>query len=181
VKKINEGVFQLEEDFSVLEEDMIKTLIDESIRSNKRRARINFHPNGRSNCQEMIICLQNDAELPIHYHENKSESFHVIEGTLGIVLLDEGFDKNADFIILNGEVGPVYYRLNSSKAHLVVGLSDYVIFHEVTEGPYNGKPPKMPEWSIGKEDEVESLRVKLRNEFIERSNRSHLANELKND
>lgn len=85
--------------------------------------------------QEMIICLLKGSYIRAHRHpKHKSESYHVIQGTLLVALFDDQ-GKEKEVITLNE--GTPYYRMKNGIYHRPVPVSDYVIYHEVYEGPFN--------------------------------------------
>ena len=102
--------------------------------SPKRRSRICAHKSSDASIQEMIIVIRQGSYIRPHRHQNKCESFHVIDGSADIVVFEDNgsirkvipFAKNACF----------YYRLDSSLFHTIVVRSESIIFHEVTNGPF---------------------------------------------
>ena len=67
--KLSDGVYHLNEDYSVLKEDLIEFLKKDL--NNQKRSRINFHRSSDSLVQK-IIAMHNTTEIDVHAHDNKS-------------------------------------------------------------------------------------------------------------
>lgn len=149
IKKIKDGVLQTENtnNYTVFDSSLRECLLHEAENSQLRRARINFHsPEAR--VHEMIICLMHDTNIAVHRHFDKSESFHLIFGSLCIVLFDSKTTTILEQVFLHANSTNCFYRLNSSLFHLVVPLTPYVIMHETTPGPFKPKDTEIAAWSL---------------------------------
>jgi cupin fold WbuC family metalloprotein len=102
-----------------------------------RRARVCLHQDLQDKVQEMVIAFCRDTYNRPHRHRDKSESFHVIEGELLVVFFDDdGRVTRRIHMGPNGSGLTFYYRMSSDLWHAVLPLSDYVIIHETTSGPF---------------------------------------------
>lgn len=102
-----------------------------------RRARYCLHHSHSDTVQEMVIAFCKDSIVPIHRHNNKSESYHIIEGELEILFYDN--DGKVTRTIRMGQMGldlPFLYRLSTDEWHTIKPLTEYVIIHEITSGPF---------------------------------------------
>lgn len=112
-----------------------------------RRARLCLHHGLDNKVQEMVIAFCRDTYNRPHRHRDKSESFHVIEGELLIVFFDDDGQE-----IRRLKMGPLadghvfLYRLSASLWHTVVPLSDFVIIHETTNGPFVKEETEFAPW-----------------------------------
>ena len=124
-------------------------------RSNPRkRIRICTHPNIEDNMHEMIIVHASGAYLIPHKHIGKSESFHMIEWLLLVVIFDERGNIIEQIRMGNSESGLIfYYRLPANHFHTVVPQSELVVFHEVTHGPFNPQDTIFAPWAPSEEDD----------------------------
>ncbi|WP_186498488.1 WbuC family cupin fold metalloprotein [Synechococcus sp. A15-24] len=136
MKKIAEGVFHVTGPILCLTDEMIDALLVECSSASKKRARINFHPSNKSNVQEMIVALHKSTQIDPHRHLNKSESFHVIQGDVSVAILKEETFEPVQLIHLSAGSSHCYYRLNEPLYHLVVPMTEFVVMHETTEGPF---------------------------------------------
>ena len=113
-----------------------------------KRVRLCSHPDSEDRLHEMLIIHAQNAYVPPHRHLNKSESFHVIEGQLRVFLFNDG-GYIVDVIPMGDlESGRVFfYRLSSSLYHSLLPESELVVFHEVTNGPFDRKDMVIAPWA----------------------------------
>ncbi len=119
----------------------------------RRRVRLCAHPDSSAPLHEMIIVHAQASYVPPHKHLGKSESFHIIEGLLTVVLFRE--DGTVDRVIPMGDVASgrvFYYRLSASVYHTIVPESGFVVFHEVTNGPFDRKETITAPWAPAEDD-----------------------------
>lgn len=145
--RVSDGVYQSFDDYYVVSTEDLDLLKNDCLINAKKRSRINCHLSSKSLVHEMIVCLHKTTEIDVHAHYHKSESFHILEGELAIVLFDELLPKVNDIIYLSSESLVRFYRLNDSIFHLVVPLSEYCIFHETTQGPFVQGDSLVPPWA----------------------------------
>ena len=118
-----------------------------------RRSRICLHPDNNDKVHEMVIAFCRDSYIPPHRHTGKSESFHIIEGALQVIFFD---DAGAVSSRLNmappGSKQTFFYRLNCNQYHTAVMLTDYVIIHETTTGPFIKDQSEFAPWAPAADD-----------------------------
>lgn len=102
--------------------------------SPRKRARICAHKSSAAAIHEMMIVILVGSYIAPHRHQNKCESFHLIEGHADIVV----FEDNGDIreVIRFARDHAFFYRLDATLFHTVIVRSDHVAFHEVTSGPF---------------------------------------------
>ena len=86
----------------------------------------------------MIIAMTSECYFPPHRHKNKSESFHMIEGELFVILFKENGEPY-DYIYMTTVTNPkgkFFYRINLPYWHAVMPITPMVVFHETTNGPF---------------------------------------------
>lgn len=137
IRKINDEVFVADDAIVRLGADHVTFLKQQAATSVRRRARICAHRHSGDALHEMLIALHADSYVHPHKHVNKTESFHVIEGRIDVVVLD---DSGAVIEVIElGDVSsgrPFFYRLADSLFHTLLIRSDFLIMHEVTNGPF---------------------------------------------
>ena len=108
--------------------------------------RVCLHDSIEDNLHNMIIIDFKDNPNFPHYHSSTSESHHIIEGELAVFIFDENGDLCRNYILSNKE--NIMDRLGLNETHLLIPLTDYVIFHETNKGSFNRDNPDMyiPEW-----------------------------------
>ncbi len=133
----SDTVFVTDDDIVRLDGEVIDLLRGKAPGAARKRVRFNAHRGPTDAVQEMIIALARDTYIPPHRHVGKSESYHVIEGDLAIVLFRDGGTIRE--VVSMGPFGSgktFYYRNDSGDFHAVVAQSASVIFHETTNGPF---------------------------------------------
>ena len=133
--------------------DFLKT---RAITNRRRRIRLCAHPDVGDSLHEMLIVHHAGNYVPPHKHPGKSESFHMVEGVLKIVLFrDDGAISEIITLDASGSEGFFYYRLSVSLYHTVIPISEVVVFHETTNGPFHREDMLIPEWApVDSEDET---------------------------
>ena len=142
------AVFQNNHDILEVGDDWLSRLKIEARQSPTRRARLCLHCDNQDKVHEMLIVFCRDSLMRPHRHNNKSESFHVIEGRLAVVIFDD-----AGTVIDRIEMAPqgngkaFMYRLSSTAWHTVVPQSEYVAIHETTAGPFVANESDYAPWA----------------------------------
>jgi len=113
-----------------------------------RRARFCLHQNDQSKVHEMVIAFCQDSYMRPHKHHHKTESFHVIEGELLVVFFDEEGKITRSIHMQPVQQGGCFlYRLSNDLWHTVIPLSEYVVIHEVTNGPFIKEDSMFAPWA----------------------------------
>jgi cupin fold WbuC family metalloprotein len=156
-------------DIIEISQDRIDKLKHAATAAPLKRARLCLHRDHDDPVQEMLIAFCKGSYVRPHRHVGKSESFHIVEGELLVVFFgDEG---NVARTLRMGplESGlPFMYRLQSDLWHSAVPLSEFVLLHEITTGPFVRNPGDFPEWAPDYDDEdgikqhLEKIRTKCR-------------------
>lgn len=124
-----------------------------------KRARFCLHSSSEDAVQEMIIAIARDCHFPPHRHPEKSESLHVISGRLGLTVFNEGGAVTRRIVLsANDKLAPVFYRIGPGVWHGVFALSELVVVHEVTAGPFVPGASQNAPWAPETDDEVASYR-----------------------
>ncbi len=147
----------------------LEIIKDNAIQSTKLRSRICAHKSSSDKLHEMLITLNKGCYIRPHKHAHKAESFHIIEGWAYVVIFED--DGSLLEVIPLGDYYSqrnFYYRIESPLFHTVVVLSDQLIFHETTSGPFNKEETIVAPWSPGEEDlsERQQFMEKLMEEII---------------
>ena len=128
-----------------------------SARSTARfRSRLCAHKQSSDRLHEMIIVLGRPSYIRPHKHQAKSESFHVIEGELDVVIFDE-----TGLVTDVVEMGDYrsgrnfFYRLEDPLFHTLIIRTPEVVFHETTNGPFRREDTIFAPWSPEENDVVE--------------------------
>lgn len=114
----------------------------------RRRARLCGHPAPEDTLHEMLIVHTRDTYVRPHRHLGKSESYHVVDGAFDLLLFDE--DGGLERVIAMGDraSGRVFYcRQQRGGYHSLVFLTDFVLFQETTNGPFDPSRTVFAPWA----------------------------------
>lgn len=120
-------------------------------RENPRlRCRLCTHPAPEDAFHEMLIVHHRDAYFRPHLHRGRSQSFHVWEGEMTVVLLDASGAVTSSFEV--GALGdddarPAYVRIPADTYYYFHIRSEFVAFFEVTTGPFDPASTVWAPWS----------------------------------
>src|SRR3989338_8531886 len=89
LKEFNKEVLYTDQDLTRVSKADIALLKQKALANDRKRIRLCSHKNVNDPLHEMLIIHTKDTYVRPHKHLNKSESLHVIEGMVDIVLLDE--------------------------------------------------------------------------------------------
>ena len=129
------------------------------------RCRLCAHRDPQDPVHEMLIVHARECYVRPHLHLGKSESLHVIEGAATLAVFDD--DGQPERFEPLGEAGSgraFYYRMPEGRYHMLLIESDWFVFHEAVQGPFERKKTRLAPWSPEDGDEpsvrrfVEALR-----------------------
>ena len=126
----------------------VAEVVARATRSPRNRARLCAHPSPADALHEMLICLARETYVRPHWHAGKSESFHIIEGELDVVLFDDAGTVRDVIAMGPYQSGKAFfYRLMEPCFHTVLVKSPFALFHETTNGPFDAADTEFAEWS----------------------------------
>jgi cupin fold WbuC family metalloprotein len=148
MKKLNNEVFIAEGPLVRASRDDLNFLKSQAAASPRHRARLCAHSSSEDRLHEMLIVLTRDVYIRPHKHVNKTESFHVIEGSALVIFFDE--HGKIDEQVRVGDVSSdnsFYFRNVDSRYHTQIITSDFLVFHETTNGPFNRADTLFAPWA----------------------------------
>lgn len=138
LERINDEVFVAAMPIVALGDEETQFVKQQATSSPRRRARICTHQANTDALHEMLIAISAESYIHPHKHISKSESFHVVEGLVDVIIFDDaGEITNVVELGAHGSGRSYYYRLSSSKFHTLIIRSELVVLHEVTNGPFD--------------------------------------------
>ena len=151
---INNEIFIAQEPVVFLGNEEIEFLKQQAIQSMRRRARICAHQTNEDALHEMLIAITSDSYIHPHKHVDKSESFHIVEGLVDVVIFDDsGVIENVIALGPQGSGRSFYYRLSDSRFHTLIIHSDVLVIHEVTNGPFDKTQTKFALFAPSENDD----------------------------
>lgn len=148
VRSVNEEVMFADEGIVWVAREDIELLKERASNSERKRMRLCTHKDVGDRLHEMLIVHTRDTYVRPHKHLNKIESFHIIEGTVNVVIFDEMGDIR-DVIRMGGYASgrPFYYRIDQPYYHALVITSNVLVFHETTNGPLDRSDTVFAPWA----------------------------------
>jgi cupin fold WbuC family metalloprotein len=164
IRKATANVFDTEQEIIQLDQSIVEALRKAAPNAPLKRVRFNAHKGSSDVVQEMILAVARDSYIPPHKHPGKSESFHIIEGEVDVVLFDDNGQIQEVLHLGAFHSGkPFYYRTSQTYFHAVVIQSDVAIFHETTNGPFLKEETIFAPWAPSTEGpEAEKYLTSLR-------------------
>lgn len=125
--------------------DVFKRLSSQNAR---QRVRLCAHGSPDDRLHEMLIVHERGAYVRPHKHPGKSESTHIIEGLVDVVVFDD--DGQIERVIRMGDYASgrtFYYRMAIPVFHTLIIRSDVLVFHETTNGPFDRGDTVFAQWA----------------------------------
>ncbi len=147
-QKQNNEVFYAEDRVIQLRSSDVQWLKKQAECNLRERARLCTHRHTEDLLHEMFIVHTRDTYIRPHKHLGKPESFHIIEGTVDVVVFDDNGDVFEIIQMGNYESGMAfYYRILDPLYHTLLIRSNVLVFHETTTGPFNLTDTVFAPWS----------------------------------
>jgi cupin fold WbuC family metalloprotein len=157
LRKINNEVFIAEDPIVRIGSNEIEFLKQRARESTRKRARICAHKSNEDALHEMLIAIFACSYIRPHRHLGKSESFHIVEGEVDVAIFDDGGALSQ--VIQLGAPGlgrDFFYRLAESAFHTLIIRSDFLVVHEVTNGPFDPEHTLLAPFAPGEDRPVEA-------------------------
>lgn len=153
MRKLSDEVLVADEDLLRIDSATLERLKRDAAANARNRIRICAHHDVDDPLHEMLIVHARGVYVRPHKHVGKTESMHVVEGAADVVFFDD--DGNVREIVPIGERGSgrtFYYRLASPCYHTLLVATDFLVFHEVTNGPFRREETLFPPWAPDEDD-----------------------------
>lgn len=140
-------VLYTDESVVALSDDEITALKQKASMNPRNRIRLCAHPDTSDKLHEMIIILEKNVHFPPHRHQGKSESVHIIEGIADMIVFND--DGSISQVLPLGVFGSgrnCFCRLNASVYHTLLIRSEFLIFHETINGPFQKDNSQYAPW-----------------------------------
>jgi cupin fold WbuC family metalloprotein len=120
----------------------------------RHRIRLCAHRSPNDRLHEMFIVHTQDCYVRPHKHLQKAESMAILEGEVDVVIFHK--DGSIRQIIQMGatDTGKILYqRLPEEIYHALIIRTEFLVFHEITEGPFLRENTVFPEWAPAAQSE----------------------------
>ena len=129
-----------------------------ALKTPRHRCRICLHDDAQDSLHEMVIIHHRDAYVRPHAHTTRGESLLVLQGRATCVFFDEdGIVTQRIPLAAPGDGDPsrpYIYRTGPGRFHSLLIESEWLIFHEVTAGPFSRDDTLFPAWAPDGRDEA---------------------------
>jgi|SRR5437773_9236685 len=164
LREISEEVLVADAPIVTLTRDDVAELKARASRNARRRIRVCAHRSVDDAVHEMLIVMVRGCYIRPHKHVGKSESFHVVEGSVDVVVFDE--EGRVTKVLPLGDYASgdgFYYRSDVALYHTVFIRSAAAVLHETTRGPFRPSDNVVAPWSPDETDTaaVEEFVAKL--------------------
>ena len=116
--------------------------------NSRRRVRLCAHRNPQDKLHEMFIVHAMECYIRPHKHPEKVESINILEGAVDVVLFFE--DGSIRRVIEMGDLRSgrrFFLRLDEPVYHTLLIRTPFLVFHEITQGPFQPKSSEFPVWA----------------------------------
>jgi cupin fold WbuC family metalloprotein len=144
----NPEVLYSEAEITTVDRSDVDLFKQQSSCNPRKRIRLCAHGNPDDRLHEMLIVHDRSAYVRPHKHLGKTESTHIIEGLVDVVMFDD--DGQIARVISMGDYSSgrtFYYRMATPVFHTLIIRSDVLVFHETTNGPFDRKDTVFAPWA----------------------------------
>lgn len=152
-KTINPEVLVVDEPILRVSRTDVEFLKVGAEKNERKRIRLCAHQEVGDRLHEMLIVHTKDTYVRPHKHLNKSESVHIIEGRVDVIIFDE--TGNISEVIHMGDYASgsrFFCRMSRPYYHTLVIRSEVLVFHETTNGPFNRSDTVFAPWAPAETD-----------------------------
>lgn len=146
--KLNSEVFYSKDALTTVNQSNIEYFNHLSSLNSRKRIRLCTHLNQADSLHEMLIVHERNTYVRPHKHPGKSESTHIIEGLVDVVLFDD--EGQIERVISMGDYASgktFYYRMATPIFHTLIIRSEVLVFHEITNGPFDRSATVFAPWA----------------------------------
>ena len=152
-RKISEEVITTDQSLCSIGGEEINFLIDCAKKTTRKRFRLCLNTNDKELIHEMFIVHPKNAYVRPHKHLNKTESMFVLKGKVDyLTFKDDGQIKD---IVQLSELGgnqKSFITLRSDLFHTLIIHSEWLVFLEITNGPFIKEDTIFAKWSPEEHD-----------------------------
>jgi len=134
--------------FSTLSKIDIKKLKKDANSNLRKRKRICSHLSIKDNIHEMFIVHKKNTYIRPHKHKNKVESMYVIEGEASFITFSKHGNINRSIELSSYSSGKIFYTSQKKEIfHSLIIKSNWLVFLEITNGPFNKQDTIYASWA----------------------------------
>jgi cupin fold WbuC family metalloprotein len=122
---------------TVIDRQMIETLVEDARKAPRRRLNRNFHPGDDYPAHRLLIAIEPDSYVTPHRHlsPNKDETLVVVRGSLGVLIFDDqGSVERSAYLSAGGDA--IGVDIPHGVFHSIIALASGTVFFEAKAGPF---------------------------------------------
>ena len=119
----------------VISKHILDDLSEKAKASPRLRMNLNFHESLEDKCHRFLNAVEPGADIPIHRHPDKEESFIVLRGKIRVTTYNDYGSVIEDHILSPTE-GRYGVNVEKNVWHTVEALEPNSVLFECKEGPY---------------------------------------------
>jgi dTDP-4-dehydrorhamnose reductase len=146
--EVAEGVFYSPYSLPLVDSGLIEFLKQVASTCPLRRARFCAHLAPEAEQHDMLVVTHRDSYVAPHRHENKSETFVILEGSVDMILFNErGAVEKIVKMGVPASGLPFFYRMPPRQFHSLAIESELLVFLESTKGPFKFEDRDHASWA----------------------------------
>ena len=147
-KQISEEVIASKSQSEKLSIKDINFLISKAKKNKSRKFRLCSHENETDPVHEMFIVHSKGTYVRPHRHINKAESILIIEGCMEYITFENDGKLKERIILGNYKSNNKFYLANKENSfHSLIIKSDWCVFLEIIQGPFEKNKTEFASWS----------------------------------
>ena len=119
----------------VIDDKMLDDLSAKATASPRLRMNLNFHESLDDKCHRFLNAVEPGADIPIHRHPDKEESFVVLRGKIRVTTYNDDGTIIEDLVLSPAE-GRYGVNVEKNVWHTVEALETGSVIFECKEGPF---------------------------------------------
>lgn len=119
----------------LIDDKVLDDLTRRAQNSPRRRMNLNFHESLEDKCHRFLNAVEPGADIPIHRHPEKEESFVVLRGKIRVTTYNDDGTIIEDHVLSPTE-GRYGVNVEKNVWHTVEALEPNSVIFECKEGPY---------------------------------------------
>ena len=119
----------------VINESLLINLSEQAKASPRLRMNLNFHDSLEDKCHRFLNAVEPGADIPIHRHPEKEETFVVLRGKIRVTIYNDDGSVIED-LVLSPTEGRYGVNVEKNVWHTVEALEPNSVIFECKEGPY---------------------------------------------
>jgi len=152
-REFNEEVYYATDNICHMNGKTIEFLKKKANGNTRKRARLCTHSNEKAIHHDMFIVHHHESYVPPHWHINKDESIHIIDGeALCLIYSRHGFLLNVYELNAYKKNAMFYLRFPKGIIHSLLIVSEWLVFHESTSGPFLSGHTELATWAPKESD-----------------------------